>query len=67
MAEDICPHCGMAIYDDDALLCHCCGQSLERASKGFLGKVKYSNLKAVWFFVIFVIILSFLLLMIIYG
>ena len=67
MAEYICPQCGMTIYDDDALLCHFCGESLERASKGFLGRIKYSNLKVLWFFVCFVVILSFILLMVVYN
>jgi hypothetical protein len=54
----------MTIYDEDALLCHFCGQSLERASKGFLGKVRYANSKVVWFFVVFAVIVSFVLLMV---
>lgn len=63
MADEYeCPHCKMAIYDEDALLCHFCGQSLERAGKGFLGKVKYSNQKIIWFFVIFAVIFSLILL-----
>ena len=62
MSEYHCPHCDMTTYDDDALLCHFCGESLERASKGFLGKVRYSNLKVVWFFLIFAVIFSFILL-----
>ena len=64
MADYVCPHCGMAIYDEDALLCHNCGQSLERADKGFLGRVRYANSKVIWFFVIFFVILSFFLLMV---
>ncbi|MDP8266970.1 MAG: hypothetical protein P9M07_08560 [Candidatus Aceula meridiana] len=62
MAEYQCPHCGMVISDEDALLCHFCGESLQRAGKGFLGRVKYSSSKVVWFFVIFAVIFSFILL-----
>ncbi|HOW43358.1 MAG TPA: zinc-ribbon domain-containing protein [Candidatus Omnitrophota bacterium] len=29
MAERICPHCRKPIYDDDALLCLYCGESLQ--------------------------------------
>lgn len=37
--EHICPHCKQSISDDEALLCHFCGNSLGRASSGFIGKV----------------------------
>ena len=30
----ICPHCGQEIFDQDALLCLFCGNSLNRASTG---------------------------------
>ncbi len=62
MGEYICPHCKRPIYDDDALLCHFCGESLERAGKGFLGRVRYSNNRAVWFFVLFLVLISFVFL-----
>ncbi|MDD3374292.1 MAG: zinc-ribbon domain-containing protein [Candidatus Omnitrophica bacterium] len=67
MGEYDCPHCGMMIIDDDALLCHHCGQSLERAGHGFLGRVRYSNRKVAFFFVIFIILLAFAALMVIYN
>lgn len=62
MAEYICPHCNNPIYDDEALLCHFCGASLERSGSGFLGKVRYSNQQVVWFFVVFLVLLSFVFL-----
>ena len=42
MSEHICPHCHNPIYDDDALLCHFCGESLMRPGSGLLGRMKYS-------------------------
>jgi predicted amidophosphoribosyltransferase len=42
MSEYICPHCKNPIYDDDALLCHFCGESLRRAGDGVFGKMKYA-------------------------
>jgi len=55
MAEYICPHCHKPVYDDEALLCLYCGESLNRG-KPFL--------KPKLFLVIIVIIvlLSFLFL-----
>ena len=65
MAEYPCPHCKSPVYDDDALLCHFCGESLERAGSGFLGKIRYANHRVTWFFVLFAVltVLSFLLFM----
>jgi hypothetical protein len=63
MAEAyICPHCKNPIYDEDALLCHFCGESLSRASKGFIGKIRYSNKQVAWFFAVFVVLAAFVLL-----
>ncbi len=67
MSEYKCPHCGMIIFDEDALLCHSCGESLERAGKGFLGRIRYSNQKVVLFFLTFAVLLSFVALMVIYN
>lgn len=67
MPEYICPHCGMAIYDEDALLCHNCGESLERSGSGLLGRMRYSSFKSILFFVIFLILFAFVVLMIIYN
>lgn len=33
MVEYRCPHCRTPIYDDDALLCLYCGQSLDRGRR----------------------------------
>ncbi len=39
MSERICPHCKNPITDEDALLCHFCGESLGRRSSGVMGKL----------------------------
>ena len=57
MAEYICPHCKKPIYDEDALLCLYCGESLRRP-KYFLKP------KTVFIFVVIIVLLSFLALMI---
>ena len=62
MSKYICPNCKNPIYDSDALLCHFCGGSLGRAGKGFISRVRYSNQKVVWFFLVFVVLLAFVLL-----
>jgi predicted nucleic acid-binding Zn ribbon protein len=63
MSDYKCPHCGMNIYDDEALLCHFCGNSLERAGKGFIGRIRYSNQKVLWYFLIFFVIFVFVILL----
>lgn len=60
--EYICPNCKKPIYDEDALLCHFCGESLNR-SEGFLGKIKSSPVKFLFAAVVMVVILSFILMM----
>ena len=62
MEEYICPNCKNSIYDEDALLCHFCGGSLQRATKGFIGQIRYSNRQVMWFFLVFVVLLAFVLL-----
>jgi len=62
MAEYPCPHCGNSIYDDEALLCLFCGESLERPGHGFLGRLKYAHAKHVAMIVIAVMVVAFLLL-----
>ncbi len=64
MEEYICPNCKQPIYDEDALLCHFCGGSLGRASKGFMSRIRYSNQKVLWFFLVFAVLLAFSLLFI---
>jgi len=59
MPEYICPNCKNPIYDEDALLCHFCGESLQRAGQGFLSRIRYSNKRVVWYFVIFLVLCGF--------
>ncbi len=61
MAECICPNCGKPIYDDEALLCLYCGESLNR-SFGFLGGMKYSFLRYLIYIVTGVVLAGFILL-----
>ncbi|MBN3038275.1 MAG: zinc-ribbon domain-containing protein [Candidatus Omnitrophica bacterium] len=63
MSEYICPHCGNPIYDDDALLCMYCGESLKR-DVGVFGKIKYTKPKIIIMTVVGLIVLSFVLLVI---
>ncbi len=56
MAEYICPNCKKPIYDDDALLCLYCGESLRRGGHFF-------QQRAVLIFAVILLILSFLALM----
>ncbi|HOU37248.1 MAG TPA: hypothetical protein PLJ26_03940 [Candidatus Omnitrophota bacterium] len=53
MSEHICPHCKKPIYDDEALLCLYCGESLGRP-KYFLKP------RIVFIFIVIVLLLSFL-------
>ncbi|TBR16324.1 zinc-ribbon domain-containing protein [bacterium] len=55
MAEYICPHCKNPIYDDDALLCLYCGESLGR-KRGFL---KYTPIKVLFAVIVLLVIVSF--------
>ena len=59
----ICPHCGNPIYDEEALLCLYCGNSLKRKI-GFMGKIKHISPQMVLIFVIGLIIFSFIMLII---
>jgi len=58
-----CPHCHNPIYDDEALLCHFCGESLSRPSRGALGKIRYQWQGMLWV-VVALILLSFVFLMV---
>jgi len=57
----ICPNCKKPIYDDEALLCLYCGDSLKR-SVGFMGKFKYPTPRVMLLIIIALTLLAFLLL-----
>ncbi len=63
MGEYICPHCKKPVYDDDALLCLYCGESLQR-SCGFISSLKYSPKKIAIVSLLLLVLLAFVLLMI---
>ena len=48
MREILCPHCQNPTYDDEALLCHYCGNSLARTSSGAVGRMRGAVMKWVW-------------------
>ncbi|MGE0268540.1 MAG: hypothetical protein AB7S78_08815 [Candidatus Omnitrophota bacterium] len=49
MNEYICPHCQNPIYDEDALSCHFCGESLDRVGKGFISNLRYGSNRIGWY------------------
>ncbi len=57
MAEITCPHCKNPITDDDAVLCHFCGESLGRASSGALGQMRLGRFK-IWFIILAIILIA---------
>ena len=57
MSEYICPHCKNPIYDDEAILCLYCGESLNRPGKHF------PRSKIIFLVVLAILLLSFVLLM----
>lgn len=59
--EYICPNCNKPIYDDEALLCLYCGESLKRPTKTTFGFIKSNKLKLFLLVLVIVVILSFLL------
>ena len=61
MAEHICPHCKNPTYDDEALLCHFCGESLGRYSSGGIGAMRAMPWKWIFVMAAGMIILTFLL------
>ncbi|NTV30319.1 MAG: hypothetical protein HGA80_09585, partial [Candidatus Omnitrophica bacterium] len=61
MSEIQCPHCKNPIYDEDALLCHFCGNSLNRASQGALGSMRSAGGKWLWITLAILAALAFLL------
>jgi len=62
MPEYICPNCKNSIFDDEALLCHFCGESLQRPGNGFLSKMRYSQSGLIWIILAVVALLAFILL-----
>ena len=60
MSKFICPNCNNPIYDDDALNCLYCGESLNRDT-GFLSLMKN---KSILFFVGIILLISFILLVV---
>ena len=64
MEGHVCPHCGNPIFDEEALLCHFCGESLRRAARGFLGRIRYANRGIVWYFLTFLVMCGLALLFI---
>ena len=59
--EYICPHCKQPIYDEEALRCLYCGESLKRGF-GFLGKIKYPTPRIIIIAAVILVTLSFILL-----
>jgi predicted amidophosphoribosyltransferase len=57
----ICPHCGMEIQDEDALLCLYCGESLDRKDVGFISGLKYSTPGVIMGVVVIVMVLIFII------
>ena len=60
--EQLCPSCKKPNYDDDALLCIYCGESLHRESS-ILGSMKYSHHKIIFIAAVVLIVLAFAVLM----
>ncbi|MBF0569792.1 MAG: hypothetical protein HQL18_03355 [Candidatus Omnitrophica bacterium] len=61
MSEMMCPHCRNLIYDEEALLCHFCGNSLNRSSSGFLGRMRGPVGKWIWISIALVLAISFII------
>ncbi|MBF0593433.1 MAG: hypothetical protein HQL22_00540 [Candidatus Omnitrophica bacterium] len=58
MSDIVCPHCKGSIYDEDALMCHFCGQSLNRASGGLLGGMRGAGMKWVWITIAVIVVVA---------
>jgi len=56
-----CPHCKNPIYDEAALLCHFCGNSLNRRSQGALGSMRAAGPRWIWITAAIAIALALLL------
>jgi len=63
MPDITCPHCGNSIYDEEALLCLYCGNSLKRKI-GFIGRMKNSLPTTLLILAIGLIIFAFIMLFI---
>ena len=61
MSENVCPHCKKPIYDDDALRCLYCGESLSRGI-GLTGKIKYPTPRVIILIVVIIVLLAFIIL-----
>jgi len=59
----LCPHCKQPIYDDEALLCLYCGESLSRPA-GFMGRIKYPDPKIIIIIIVASVLVSFIILMV---
>jgi hypothetical protein len=62
MVEYACPHCKQPIYDNQALLCLYCGQSLNR-KVGFIAKTIYPASRIVIAIAVIIALLSLAFLM----
>lgn len=60
--EYTCPSCKNPIYDEEALLCHFCGESLRRG-RGFLGTMKYPTPKLIIVAIVLILIATFVVTM----
>ncbi len=48
MADILCPHCKTPTYDEEALSCHFCGNSLGRNSGSLIGNMRGAGMKWIW-------------------
>lgn len=64
MSQYICPSCKNIAEDDEALLCHFCGESLNRASHDVLGKMRSSGFKWILVTVILVLVGVFVMMVV---
>ena len=64
MSEYVCSHCKKPIYDEEALFCLYCGESLNR-NIGFMGKLKYPTPRIIATIVVVSVLLCFIAVIII--
>ncbi|MBP9853389.1 MAG: hypothetical protein KBD53_00810 [Candidatus Omnitrophica bacterium] len=64
MNEYICPHCKNPIHDEEALSCHFCGESLNRAGKGFISNLRYGSNRLGWYILAVILALAVVMLFI---